>query len=70
LFYRLCEQGFTINSEVDHPIAPMAFFDTYQTLGVATGIMGIKPKGLFAIKQMQKVVYIFKRVDPVLELLA
>jgi len=55
---------------VDHPIAPMAFFDTYQTLGVATGIMGIKPKGLFAIKQMQKVVYIFKRVDPVLELLA
>ena len=41
-------------SEVDHPIARMAFFDTYQTLGVATGIMGITPQGWVAIEQMQK----------------
>lgn len=27
-----------------HPIARMAFFDTYQTLGVATEIMGIRRK--------------------------
>jgi len=32
----LREQGYVIISEVDHPIARMAFFDTYQTLGVAT----------------------------------
>jgi len=34
-------QGYAIIIEVDHPIARMAFFDTYQTLGVATEIMGI-----------------------------
>lgn len=43
-----------IISEVDHPIARMAFFDTYQTLGVATEIMGITPEGWTAIEQMQK----------------
>jgi hypothetical protein len=32
----------------------MAFFDTYQTLGVATEIMGIMPDGWNAIKQMEK----------------
>src|SRR3954467_14823821 len=36
----LREQGYAVMSEVDHPIARMAFFDTYQTLGVATEIMG------------------------------
>jgi hypothetical protein len=41
-------------SEVDHPIARMAFFDTYQTLGVATEIMGITPEGWIAIEQMEK----------------
>ena len=50
----LREQGYTIISEVDHPIARMAFFDTYQTLGVATEIMGITPEGWIAIEQMQK----------------
>jgi methylmalonyl-CoA/ethylmalonyl-CoA epimerase len=40
----LSKQGYAIISEVDHPIARMAFFDTYQTLGVATEIMGITPE--------------------------
>ena len=47
-------QGYEVISEVDHPIARMAFFDTYQTLGVATEIMGITPEGWTAIKKMQK----------------
>jgi hypothetical protein len=47
-------QGYEIISEVDHPIARMAFFDTYRTLGVATEIMGITPEGWTAIGQMQK----------------
>ncbi|WPU96132.1 VOC family protein [Mucilaginibacter sabulilitoris] len=50
----LREQGYAVMSEVDHPIARMAFFDTYQTLGVATEIMGITPEGWAAIEQMQK----------------
>jgi methylmalonyl-CoA/ethylmalonyl-CoA epimerase len=50
----LREQGYAIISEVDHPIARMAFFDTYQTVGVATEIMGITPAGWIAIEQMQK----------------
>jgi methylmalonyl-CoA/ethylmalonyl-CoA epimerase len=49
----LSEQGYAIVSEVDHPIARMAFFDTYQTLGVATEIMGITPEGWIAIEQMK-----------------
>jgi methylmalonyl-CoA/ethylmalonyl-CoA epimerase len=47
-------QGYEIISQVDHPIARMIFFDTYQTLGVATEIMGITPEGWTAIEQMQK----------------
>ncbi|MDR3713069.1 MAG: hypothetical protein P4L51_09665 [Puia sp.] len=39
----LREQGYAIISEVDHPIARMAFFDTYRTLGLATEIMGVTP---------------------------
>jgi methylmalonyl-CoA/ethylmalonyl-CoA epimerase len=50
----LREQGYAVISEVDHPIARMAFFDTYQTLGVATEIMGITPEGWNAIQQMEK----------------
>ncbi len=50
----LREQGYTVISEVDHPIARMAFFDTCQTLGVVTEIMGITPQGYTAIEQMQK----------------
>jgi hypothetical protein len=50
----LREQGYAVISEVDHPIARMAFFDTYQTLGVATEIMGITPEGWNAVKQMEK----------------
>jgi methylmalonyl-CoA/ethylmalonyl-CoA epimerase len=50
----LREQGYAVISEVDHPIARMAFFDTYQTMGVVTEIMGITPDGWKAIKQMQQ----------------
>ena len=50
----LRDQGYAVISEVDHPIARMAFFDTCQTLGVATEIMGITPEGWIAIEQMQK----------------
>ena len=52
----LHEQGYSLLSEVDHPIARMAFFDTYQTMGVATEIMGITQQGWQAIKQMEKAV--------------
>jgi len=37
-------QGYEIISEVDHPIARMAFFDTYQTLGVAPRLWGSRRK--------------------------
>ncbi|ANH83453.1 hypothetical protein A8C56_22945 [Niabella ginsenosidivorans] len=50
----LHRQGYALLSQVNHPIARMAFFDTYQTLGVATEIMGITPEGWKAIEQMQK----------------
>jgi methylmalonyl-CoA/ethylmalonyl-CoA epimerase len=50
----LLNQGYKMISNVDHPIARMAFFDTYQTLGVVTEIMGITPDGWTAIKQMEK----------------
>ncbi len=46
-------QGCAVISEVDHPIARMAFFDTYKTLGVVTEIMGITPEGWKVIRQMQ-----------------
>jgi methylmalonyl-CoA/ethylmalonyl-CoA epimerase len=49
----LREQGYAVISEVDHPIARMTFFDTYQTLGIATEIMGITPEGWLAIEQMK-----------------
>ena len=47
-------KDYEVISEVDHPIARMTFFDTYQTLGFATEIMGITPEGWIAIEQMQK----------------
>jgi hypothetical protein len=50
----LREQGYAVISEVDHPIARMAFFDTYQTLGVATEITGITPEGRIALEEMKK----------------
>ena len=50
----LREQGYELISKVDHPIARMAFFDTYHTLGVVTEIMGITPDGWTAIRQMEK----------------
>lgn len=46
-------QGYKIISEVNHPIAHMVFFDTYQTLGVVTEIMGVTPDGWAAIEQMK-----------------
>ncbi|WP_143307410.1 VOC family protein [Chitinophaga vietnamensis] len=51
---KLREQGYAMVSEVDHPIARMAFFDTYQTLGVMTEIMGITPEGWKIVQQMEK----------------
>lgn len=45
--------GYEIISEVNHPVAHMVFFDTYQTLGVATEIMGVTPEGWSAIEQMK-----------------
>lgn len=51
----LRKQGYALISKVDHPIARMAFFDTYKTLGVVTEIMGITPEGWKIIEQMQKV---------------
>lgn len=50
----LREQGYAMISEVDHPVARMAFFDTYQTLGVVTEIMGITPEGWSAVEEMKK----------------
>ena len=50
----LSEQGYNIISTVDHPIARMVFFDTYQTLGVVTEIMGITPEGWIAVEEMKK----------------
>ena len=50
----LKQQGYALISEVDHPIARMAFFDTYQTLGVATEITGITPEGFIALEQMKQ----------------
>lgn len=50
----LVQQGYELISEVDHPIARMGFFDTYQVLGVATEIMGVKPEGWAAIEQMRR----------------
>jgi methylmalonyl-CoA/ethylmalonyl-CoA epimerase len=50
----LRDQGYTVMSEVDHAIARMAFFDTYQKVGVATEIMGITEEGQKAIEKMKK----------------
>jgi methylmalonyl-CoA/ethylmalonyl-CoA epimerase len=47
-------QGYAVIAEVDHPIARMTFFDTYQAMGAATEIMGITPEGWAAIEQMEK----------------
>ena len=41
-------------SAVDHPVARMAFFDTYKTLGIVTEIMGITPEGWKSIGQWTK----------------
>jgi methylmalonyl-CoA/ethylmalonyl-CoA epimerase len=50
----LAQQGYDLISEVDHAIARMGFFNTYHVLGVATGIMGVKPEGWAAIEQMRR----------------
>lgn len=50
----LVQQGYELISEVDHAIARMGFFNTYQVLGVATEIMGVKPEGWSAIEQMRR----------------
>jgi glyoxalase/bleomycin resistance protein/dioxygenase superfamily protein len=50
----LRDQGYPVISEVDHPTARMAFFDTYKTLGVVTEIMGITPEGWKVLEQMEK----------------
>jgi methylmalonyl-CoA/ethylmalonyl-CoA epimerase len=50
----ISKQGYSIIGEVDHPIARMKFFDTYNATGVATEIMGITPEGWKAIEKMKK----------------
>lgn len=47
-------KAYEVVSEVDHPIAKMIFFDTYNTLGVVTEIMGITPEGWKILEQMEK----------------
>lgn len=49
----LIQQGYPLIGEVDHQIARMKFFDTYETTGVATEIMGITPEGIKAIEKMK-----------------
>jgi hypothetical protein len=44
----------TVINEAGHPVARMAYFDTYQTPGVVTEIMGITPQGWNAGAQMKK----------------
>lgn len=48
------DQGYKVISECDHPIARMAFFDTYATLGFVTEIMGITPEGWKVLESMEK----------------
>ena len=48
----LVQQGYPLMGEVDHPIARMKFFDTYDTIGVATEIMGITPEGKIALDKL------------------
>ena len=48
-------QGYELISECDHPIARMAFFDTYKTLGFVTEIMGITPQGWKILEPMERV---------------
>lgn len=49
----IAQQGYDLIGEVDHPIARMKFFDTYETIGVVTEIMGITPDGYKAIESMK-----------------
>lgn len=49
----IMEQGYSVIGEVDHPIARMKFFDTYQLMGVAIEIMGITPEGTAAVEKMK-----------------
>jgi hypothetical protein len=51
---QISKQGYKIVSNVDHPIARMVFFDTYQTLGVVTEIMGITPEGWKILVEWEK----------------
>jgi methylmalonyl-CoA/ethylmalonyl-CoA epimerase len=51
---KLSEEGYALISEVDHPVARMAFFDTSKTLGLVTEIMGITPAGWITLEQMEK----------------
>jgi methylmalonyl-CoA/ethylmalonyl-CoA epimerase len=50
----LRQQGYEMISEVDHPIARMAYFDTYKTMGAVTEIMGITAEGWKVLEQMEK----------------
>ncbi len=57
-FERVCAEisalGHERISEVNHPIAHMAFFDTYDVHGVVTEIMGVTDAGWMAIESMKK----------------
>lgn len=51
---KLRDQGYAVIGEVDHPIARMMYFDTYETLGAVTEIMGITPEGWKILEPMEK----------------
>ena len=50
----LSKEGYAVMSTVDHPIARMVFFDTYEKLGVATEIMGITAEGWKILGEWEK----------------
>ena len=53
----ICEfadKGFPVISSFNHPIAKIAFFDTYKEIGVVTEIMGITKEGEEQVQKMKK----------------
>lgn len=49
----IIDHGYSLVGEVDHPIARMKFFDTYDDTGVMTEIMGITPEGYKILEKME-----------------
>jgi methylmalonyl-CoA/ethylmalonyl-CoA epimerase len=47
------DEGFSIISSFNHPIAKIVFFDTYKEIGVMTEIMGITKEGEEQVEKMK-----------------